>query len=115
MNYFEAMASFLLFLLILGSFIHTCNNLIAKAADAKNYYEAKIQAEKCDALIDSFYSNSGGRFKELKTDCFVVGGNKIGSKSEEMEAEAAVLNRKTKLIQIGERTNLIVEVIPHYG
>lgn len=109
----EAMISFLCFLAILGVFVGLLNLSIQEALDKGEFLRARLSAEKCSSIIDAFYANSGGEIIDLEIDCTMQQGEIIAEENGR-RGKAAILNNKTKLLQLGTGTIIEVGVGEHY-
>ncbi|MDO8634386.1 MAG: hypothetical protein Q7K34_03800 [archaeon] len=69
MNTIDFTLSIMIVLLAIGFGLEATKAVHEKTRDAFYAFEAKVAAEKCAALIDSFYANGGGKFIELETEC----------------------------------------------
>ena len=69
MNTIDFTMSAMIVLLVTGFGLEATMTLHEKAQGAFYAFGAKVEAEKCAALIDSFYANSGGKFAELEKKC----------------------------------------------
>lgn len=108
----EAIISFLCFLAVLGVFAALLNTQIQLAVEGSELFNAVLDAEKCSVIIDSFYANSGGEI-DLETACTVQGAEVITGNGA-ARGKATILNRKTKIMQLGNGTVIEVMVGKHY-
>ena len=107
------MLAFICFLATLGVFIGLLNSAILEASEKSELFRAKLDAEKCSSIIDSFYANSGGGLLDLEIDCIMEEGEIVASQNGR-KGKAAILNKKTKLLQLGNSPVIEVGVEKHY-
>ncbi len=110
---YEALIAFAAFLAILGVFAGAMENAGSGASRSRDYTTAKIQAEKCAALIDGLYSAGGGSLADVEISCFVK-GERVASKSAGEEAGAFLLYGNASNIESLSGTKILVRTNAHY-
>ncbi len=113
MNTFEFIAAISVILLISIAFAATINQMQNLAQKTTNNFEAKLQAEKCAAIIDSFYANSGGEFKKLDFLCHTQNEKIISEKNNTLKTAGTIAPQKS-IVNSTEGTSISVEVQNHY-
>lgn len=106
----EAMVSFAAFIAALGVFAAVLGDAAENAGTANDALAAKMEAESCSMLIDSFYAGGGGKLKGVTTICFMEGPNEVAVNWENGAKTAVVLNSRAKQGGAG----IEVGVVEHY-
>jgi len=109
---FEAMISLAVFLALISAMFSALSIQGQKALSSKNFFEAKSSSLHCAELVNSIYSNSGGKFK-AKENCFVEEGK---SKSIVKDRNSASFIIAENVLNIkGKNSNEIeVKLNEHY-
>lgn len=114
MNSLEFMLAFLAFLATVGFAVHAITGINSSFAAFNDSAEALLEAEKCAAIIDSFFANSGGKFSELSLDCRSENGKIVSGKNGTEKTTQAV-SRENYVLGDSENQIMVVEVQEHYG
>ena len=114
MNTIDFAMSIMIVLLVIGFGLEATNILHEKTRNAFYAFEAKVKAEKCAALIDSFYANSGGKFTELKTECHTENEIIKAAKNGFVKNSLSIAPAK-KISADGRGAVIEVEVEAHYA
>lgn len=106
----EAIVSFTAFVAVIGVFASVLGNAAEDAGAANGALTAKMDAESCSIIIDSFYAGGAGKIKETATGCFMKEPNKVAANWENGTKTAVVLNGSAKQGSAG----IEVDVVEHY-
>ncbi len=109
----EALIAFAVFLAVFALFAGALQNAAGGAENSRNYATAKINAEKCAALVNGLYANAGGKLSEVEINCFVKGEN-IASKFAGEEAGAFLLYGSASNIESLSGMKILVSTNVHY-
>lgn len=110
---YEALIAFVVFLAIFALFAGALQNAASGAENSRNYATAKINAEKCAALVNGLYENSGGGLDGVEVSCFVK-GERIASRFEGEEAGTFLLYGNASNIESLSGTKILVRANAHY-
>ncbi|MBI2529927.1 MAG: hypothetical protein HYW05_02190 [Candidatus Diapherotrites archaeon] len=113
MQSYEALIAFAAFLAIIGVFAGALQNAGSGAGSSRDYATAKINAEKCAALVNGLYSAEGGNLTNIEISCFIK-GNKIASKYAGQEADAFLLYGDATNVESLGGTKIWVKTNAHY-
>lgn len=113
METYEALLAFAAFLAILGAFAGAMQNAGSGAGINRDYINAKMESEKCAALVNGIYVNSGGKLSGVEINCF-VSGDKIAGKFAGQEATALLLYGNASNIEELSGTKILVRTNAHY-
>ncbi|MEW6294803.1 MAG: hypothetical protein AB1467_00725 [Candidatus Diapherotrites archaeon] len=108
----EAMLSLAVFLGLISVMLSALSMQSQKALSAKNFFEAKSSSLRCAELVNSVFSNSGGKFK-VKENCFVEGGE---SKSivKDRNSASFIIAEKVLNIKGKDSSEIEVKLNAHY-
>ncbi|MBS3057559.1 MAG: hypothetical protein J4415_02920 [Candidatus Diapherotrites archaeon] len=113
MQSYEALLAFATFLAIIGVFAGALQNAGSGASSSRDYATAKINAEKCAALVNGLYSAGGGNLADVEISCFIK-GNKIASKFADEQADAFLIYGNATNVESLGGTKIWVKTNAHY-
>ncbi|GEM_PF-2811181 len=113
MNFFEFIVVFVSFMLLIGATAKQMQNVNTLAENSAMALEAKLEAEKCAAIVDSFYANAGGALKEMDFECHTENEKIVSAKNGVHKTSQTIAQEKT-ISGNGKQMTIQVKVRKHY-
>lgn len=95
-------------LVTIGFFFNSFSILSNSLFESSKEFSAKLKADSCATIINSFYSNPEGTLSNLKTNCYLKSKNSVAVNFEGTEKTSFILNNSTKISQ--GKNSLAIEV-----
>ena len=110
----EAIICLACFFALLSVSLHSLSQVSLQSSAAADAIAAKSNSLLCSTLIDSMYSNSAAQLAEEKLPCAIAQDGKVKSVVRNKEKSANSIPENVKLVQVGNRTIVSVELNEHY-